>query len=100
MPYTYSRCANLASASIGPNVVNLYETFVYDSNLKTVNFVENPNRTNMVMNNTFMNCTSLEHIILPSGISSMQGSFQNCTNLKCIEFTNLTSLPHTYYTTF
>ena len=66
-------------------------------NLKTVIFEDRAenNKTFSIHEFTFLNCTSLEKIVLPKNVEKIvvdYGAFLNCENLKSFDFSNVISI--------
>jgi hypothetical protein len=75
----FSGCQNLERIVFnGPLVKIWYDAFAWCTKLKEVEF------KGAIRNlNGFSNCTSLEKVVLPEGLQTIEGSvFQRCTSLK------------------
>ena len=79
------RYSSLESITIPSNVDTLgINAFERCEDLVTVNFGNN-SKIKTIRNNTFLNCTSLENIAIPSGVTSIgDNAFKGCTSLETI----------------
>lgn len=104
----FSDCCNLRSIQIPKSVKEIMSsafknctslkdiTFEAKSQLEIIGGVDNiTGRYECSSQGAFMNCSSLEKVIIPSTVTTLGvGAFENCINLKIIEFEGTSAIKY------
>ena len=105
----FSDCVNLRSVTIPKSVVTIMPaafkgctslevlTFEDGSSLETIggSFSTMNTCARDTSQGAFMNCSSLEKVIIPSTVTTLGvGAFENCINLKIIEFEGTSAIKY------
>ena len=88
----FQNCTNLASVTIGDNVMSIGD-YAFSGCSSLTNIVI-PNNVTTIGGKSFQNCTNLTSVTIGNGVTSIYGySFQNCTNLANVTIgDNVTSI--------
>ncbi|ADU26128.1 leucine-rich repeat protein [Ethanoligenens harbinense] len=85
----FEGCDDLTSVTLAPGTTQIgdYE-FNYCAGLKSVTI---PDTVTSIGNLAFAGCP-FANIIIPSSVNTIEGSFENCSNLKSIDLPGVTSI--------
>ena len=90
----FSNCTSLKGIEIPASVTYVGGAFPGCASLASVTFGEN-SQLKTIGPNAFDGCTALTSIELPVSVTDIQqAAFKNCTGLKSIEISNVTSFGH------
>lgn len=63
-------------------------TFGAFSNNPSLESIDIPDSVISIGNNTFSNCTALDNVIIPDGVTELNGTFNGCTSLTNVKIGN------------